>query len=515
MGHLTEKLFEVRKIAEIDHLTSIYEPIADIDLMERAACELFCQIDNIAPVEEKLHVFCGPGNNGGDGLALARQLSEFYRDEPIEVYMVDLGRGLTALAAKNLKRLEQCPEVNISAIKSESDFPLIDNDALVIDALFGTGLSRPLDGLAASLVKHINSSGAKIVSVDMPSGLMGEDNRLNNEETIIKATRTLTFQFPKLSFFFSENEKFVGDFTVLDIDLHPLAIAETETKFFINTQEKLSSLLKKRSKFAHKGNFGHALLIAGAYSKMGAAVLSANACLRAGVGLLTVHVPHLGYPIIQSTVPEAMTSIDESDLMFTSVNNLHTYSAIGVGPGIGTKVNTKRALMNLIEHAKAPLVIDADAINILSENKDWIELLPPRTILTPHPKEFDRLCGNSDSSYERMLKAIEFAQTNQVIIVLKGAFTQIVNSDGRIWFNMTGNPGMATAGSGDVLTGIILAMLAAGYQPLEAARLAVFLHGCAGDYAAKNKGYESLIASDIVDYLGKAFMLLHQLKQQE
>jgi len=322
---------------------------------------------------------------------------------------------------------------------------------------------------------------------------------------VIRATHTLTFQFPFLSFFFSENDPFVGIWRVHDIRLLPQAIDRSDTPYQSLEKDQIREFLPQRNRFAHKGSFGHGLIISGCYGMMGAALLAGEACLRAGVGLATVHVPRFGYNIIQTALPEALTSLDQSDILFSEPPDLTSFTAIGIGPGLGCKPNTSKGLFMLLERAEVPLVIDADALNILSQHPEWLDLLPRDTILTPHPKEFDRLAGESSSAYERHLKQRSFAEKYGVIVVLKGAFTGIASPDGSYWFNTTGNPGMATGGSGDVLTGLICGLLAQGMKPEEAALTGVFLHGLAGDLAADASSQEAMIASDINRKMGAAF----------
>lgn len=504
------KLFKTTDIAILDQYTIEHEPIADIDLMERAANTIADYLIHQTDYAGKVLVFCGPGNNGGDGLAVARLLTGHNNRFDVKVFLLPGNHTMSISTETNLQRLKILGNTDIVQLNPGLPFPLIDPNAIVIDALFGSGLNRPLQGFAAQLVQHINQSGAEILSIDIPSGLMGEDNRLNLSENIIHATKTITFQFPKLSFLFPENEHYVGDWSIANIGLHPAILDTHPSAFHLLKDSEVAYLLKPRSKFAHKGSFGHALLIAGSYNRMGAAVLASKACLRSGAGLLTSHVPHNGYVIIQTTVPEAMLCIDESDLMFTSVPHLEQYNAIGAGPAIGTKVNTQKALHELLIQAEHPMVLDADALNILAANKAWLDELPENTILTPHPKEFERLTRPVTCGYERMELAIEFAARYKIILVLKGAHSLIVAPDGRIWFNTSGNPGMATAGSGDVLTGIILGLLAQAYTPLNAAIIGVFCHGFAGDLAANQQGLEALIASDIIENLGEAFRILHK-----
>jgi NAD(P)H-hydrate epimerase len=512
------KLFTTKQIAELDKYTIENEPISDLDLMERASIQITSWLVHQFSTESKMVFFAGPGNNGGDALAIARQMAEL--DYLCEVWLMDSGKPLKGSPAINWQRLEKQGKVKLKMLTEINDFPEIGSTDVIIDGLFGSGLTRLLEGFPAEIVKKINAltfshlptqsrvmtNKNTVISIDIPSGLMGEDNTGNIPENIILADFTLTFQFPKMSFFFAENEKYVGSWEVLPIRLHPDGIAETQTSFFFTEMEDIYPIIQKRSKFGHKGTYGHALLIAGSFGKMGAAVLASKACLRAGAGLLTTHIPHFGYSIIQTAVPEAMASVDQHDSIFTEFPDLPQFTAVGVGPGINQKTNTKRALNDLIEKSKLPLVIDADALNILAENKSWLEKLPENSILTPHPGEFKRLAGESANGYENIKKQIEFSQKYKVIVVLKGAFTSVSTPDGRLFFNSSGNPGMATAGSGDVLTGIILALLAQGISPENATLAGVYLHGLAGDLAVLQKSEYSLVAGDIIEYLGKAFL---------
>ncbi len=497
------KLFATKQIAEIDKYTIENEPIADIDLMERASLQMTNWLLQHFSTEQKLVFFAGPGNNGGDALAVARQMSEF--DYQCEVYLLDFGKELKGSPAINWKRLEDSRLVKLSKISSIGNFPEVEESDVIIDGLFGSGLSRPLEGLPAQIVQKINQLLNVIVAVDIASGLMGEDNSGNKSEHVVRADFTLTLQFPKISFLFAENEPFVGQWEVLPIGLHPDGIDKTASPFVLLEENEIADLIPQRAKFDHKGTYGHALLIAGSYGKMGAAVLASKACLRAGVGLLTTHVPHIGYPIIQTAVPEAMVSIDQHDSIFTDFPDLNQFTAVGVGPGLGKKNNSCKALCELLEKSEVPLVIDADGLNILSEHKEWLEKLPEGSILTPHPGEFRRLVGETANSFDAIQKQQAFAENFKCIIVLKGAHTSVASPDGNVFWNTTGNPGMATAGSGDALTGIILGLLAQGMSSLNAALLGVYVHGLAGDLAAKEKSEFSLVAGDIIEKLGKAF----------
>ncbi|TAJ15573.1 NAD(P)H-hydrate dehydratase [Marinilabiliaceae bacterium JC017] len=501
------KIFPVKKIAEIDKYSIEHEPILSINLMERAAHALFDWIiKNFHRRSVKL--FIGPGNNGGDGLALARIL--LLNDWDVSVYLVNSKGIFSEDAQLNLDRLRVFSNISIVNLDlKKENWPRFTADDLIVDGLFGSGLTRPLNDLPKEVVKHINACGGTIISIDIPSGLMGEDNRMNDLDAIVKAHYTLTLQFPKLSFLIAENHQFVGEWYCLPIGLHPKAIEKSEALGRLIDHSLAKSLIKKRNRFSHKGHFGHALLIAGGYGKMGAAVLASRGCLKAGAGLLTAHIPHWGYPVMQTAVPEAMVSIDRSDVLISEYPELSPYDAVGMGPGIGQKPNTKRVLELLVkENKQKPMVLDADAINILSQCKDLIKELPETTILTPHPGEFDRLTTPSGSGYERYLKLMAFVEEYRVIVVLKGAYTIVAGPGRQCYFNTSGNPGMATAGSGDVLTGIILGLLCQGYSSVEAAILGVYIHGVAGDVAAEKEGYEGLIAGDIIQNLGAGFRCL-------
>ncbi|MGE0088248.1 MAG: NAD(P)H-hydrate dehydratase [Bacteroidales bacterium] len=498
------KIFRSSQIREIDSYTIQCEPIKSIDLMIRAASSVTQWIKENIDKPKTAHVFAGPGNNGGDALVVARQLSQYNYN--IVVYPVMISEKLSPDCEANLKILQELKSVRIMEIRTKDDFPNIQPDTIIIDGIFGTGLTRKTEGLAKDIIKHINKLKATIISIDIPSGLFGEDNSANDPESIICADYTLTFQSPKLSFLLPENDRFVGKWIVLPIGLHPEAIKNTTTSFFYVQDDFIKENLKIRKKFDHKGSFGHVALIAGSYGKMGAALLAAKASLRAGCGLVTVHIPKLGYEIMQTAVPEAMVSIDESEHIFSELPNPKDFSSIGIGPGISTNPNTVKGFTYLLNYYQKPLVIDADALNILSAHKDLLKKIPEDSILTPHPKEFERLTGNWNNDFERLTKQIEFAKSNKVFVVLKGAHTSIACPNGDCYFNSTGNPGMGTAGSGDVLTGIILSLLGQGYEPKTASIIGVYLHGLAGDIAAEKIGQEALIASDITENLGNAFL---------
>lgn len=500
------KIFSTAQAKELDHYTIKNEPISSVDLMERASEQFVREFTRRFSRQTPVTVFAGPGNNGGDALAIARLLSdESYK---VDVYLFNPQDQLTPDCASNRHRLLDKSEANLTEVKGPFEAPILGRQDVVIDGLFGSGLNRPLEGGFAGVVKYINQSNATVVSIDIPSGLFGEDNQENRKDIIIRADLTLTFGFPKLAFLLPENAAYVGVWKVLDIGIHPVAVEATVTPYMQVSEEYIASLLQMRNRFAHKGNYGHALLIAGSRGKMGASLLAARACLRSGAGLLTAHIPQRSEIIFQTAFPEAMLSFDIHMDRFTNVPDLTPYSAIAVGPGLGQSLETVTAFERLLDRVDQPLIIDADGLNILSAKPELLSRIPAQSILTPHPKEFDRLCGESANDYERLQKARSFAAKHSVNLILKGAYTALCTPDGMVYFNNSGNPGMATAGSGDVLTGILLGFLSQKYEPKKAALLGVYIHGLAGDLAAAFRSEESMIAGDITEMLGKAFKQL-------
>ncbi|MDR3260626.1 MAG: NAD(P)H-hydrate dehydratase [Tannerella sp.] len=499
------KIIETERIKELDQYTIDHEPVASIDLVERAATAFTQEYSRHFTKQNRVIIFSGQGNNGADALAIARLLGEEgYR---IEVYLFNPAQHLSPDCELNKQRVLADKKVRLFEVYEDFTPPVLTARDVVIDGLFGSGLNRSLSGGYADVIEYINQSEATVVSIDIPSGLFGEDNRSNDSGSIIRADRTFSFEFPKLAFVLPENAPFTGKWTVLPIGIHPAIIERTETPYRMVTDGDLADIIRSRDPFAHKGVFGHALLIAGSKGKMGAAVLAARACLRSGAGQLTVHLPFRGETTLQTAIPEAMLSLD-ADADFVSVlPEINGYEAIGVGPGLGVQAVSMTVLEQLLESVEKPLVLDADALNILALNKEWIKLLPPHTILTPHPKEFDRLFGDSASGYERLRKASDRAVEHKLCILLKGAYSATCTPEGNIYFNTTGNPGMATAGSGDVLTGILLGLLAQGYSPETSAVAGAYLHGLAGNLAAADRSEESMIAGDIIRLLGKAFKL--------
>ena len=471
------KIFTHTQIQELDKYTITNEPIKSIDLMERSARAITQAITQRWMSDVPVVVFAGPGNNGGDALAVARMLAE--QEYQVQTYLFNISGRLSADCAENKDRLVSKRGNSLfTEVTQEFDPPRLEKGMLVIDGLFGSGLNKPLAGGFASLVKYINASSAMVVSIDVPSGLMTEDNTYNVRANIIRADLTLTLQQKKLSFLFAENQQFIGELEVLDIRLSKEGMDKMEAQYTCTEEADIREMLRPRNAFAHKGQMGHALIIGGSYGMAGAAVLATKACMRSGAGKVTVHTPKRNAQILQTTV----------------------------GPGLGTAEQTGIAMISQVRRAQCPVVMDADALNILAARHAWMQQLPKGIILTPHPKELERMEGQCIDSYERLTKARQLAEKLQGYVILKGHYTAICMPDGHVAFNTTGNAGMATAGSGDVLTGMITGLLARGYQQREACILGVYLHGLAGDLAARELGEESLIASDIIQYLPKAFL---------
>ena len=476
--------------------------------MERAAKAITHAITEEWTTHTPVVVFAGPGNNGGDALAVARLLiNEGYK---VKTYLFNITNHLSDDCVLNRQRLLDGKHAkDLIEVTAKFDPPELTADMLVVDGLFGSGLNKPLAGGFASLVKYINQSPAKVVSIDVPSGLMSEDNTYNVRANIIHAYLTLTLHERKLSFLFGDAQQFIGKLKVLDIRLSPEYIQKTEAQYYVLEENDIRSRLLHREDFAHKGNMGNALIVAGSYGMAGAAVLATRACLRSGVGKVTAITPKKNYDIMQIAVPEAVLQMDHEETAFTEAVDTDGFDALGIGPGLGHLETTAIAMIAQIRRAQCPIVADADALNILASHRAWMQQLPKGIIMTPHPKELDRLTGSpANADYERLHRACELAKSLQAYIILKGHNSALCLPNGNVFFNPTGNSGMATAGSGDVLTGIITALLARGYHQQNACMVGMYLHGLAGDLAAKELGKESLVASDIIDHLPQAFQYL-------
>ena len=475
--------------------------------MERAASACTSYILERYGRSRHYIIICGRGNNGGDGLAIARMLR--HASCTVDVHIIEYTENGSEDFLRNLELLRNIPGLTVHHIRDEQWQISADKNAIIIDAILGTGINKHAAGLIADTIKKINKSGLHTIAIDVPSGLP-VDELMPKSWPAVEAAVTLTFQQPKLSFLMPESGPYVGEMKILDIGWDPAYVSGVDSPYYFLQDADISPLLLRREKFANKGTFGHSLLITGAYGKMGAAVLSSHACLCSGTGLLTAHIPKVGYGIIQTALPEAMVSIDRNDEHISALPALDAYTSIGIGPGIGRHADTAKVVKQLIQTTPCPLVIDADALNIISENKTWFGFLPSRTIITPHPKEFDRLTDKHTDSWQRLKSARTLAHKHSIIIVLKGAYTATIMPDRSVWFNSTGNPALAKGGTGDVLTGIITALVSRGYAPREAAIIGVYIHGLSADLAVTTIHPESLLASDVISHLSEAFRFLYE-----
>ncbi|MEN9685944.1 MAG: hypothetical protein RLZZ28_1730 [Bacteroidota bacterium] len=498
-----QKIFSADQLREADLATIRNEPIAPIDLMERAAGKCADWLQQHYSKAYKLYFFCGKGNNGGDGLAMARILAG--AGYTIQLFLLAANDQLSDDCRQNKNRLLQTNPEIIREINNITQLPEPCSQAVFVDALFGTGLSGEISGLHASVINWINEKECPVISLDIPSGLFADKSSVKNQ-CIVKATVTLSFQFPKLAFLFPENEAYTGNWEILPIGIDPEFIQKINTRNWLITHYCLRGILKKRNRFSHKGNYGHALLVAGSYGKIGAAQLAAKACLRSGVGLLTTMLPQCGYDSMQTAIPEAMVITGDEVNQISGFVKTDSYQAIGIGPGIGCAEQTQQTFLHLLQNNPSPMVIDADALNILGMHKDWLSFVPENSILTPHPGEWERLAGKNEHHFLRQEAQLAFSIKWKVYIVLKGANTCTTTPSGLAYFNNSGNPGMAKGGSGDLLTGMITALLAQSYSPLHAALLGVYLHGFAGDLAAEKFGQAGMMATDIADMLPEAFL---------
>jgi len=501
------KILTAEQVRQADRYTIAHEPVASIDLMERAAGACATWLQKSISRDRRIVVLCGPGNNGGDGLAIARLLHR--AGYTVEAWAVQGGKVASPDFRTNEQRLRKIKGIPYRVLNAAGDMDPGAGD-VVIDALFGTGLARPLDGIFADIVRRVNDSPATIVSIDMPSGMAADRPPFAANQPVIEAAVTLTFQVAKPAMVFAAYARWIGRLVVLPIGLDDGFIDSLPSNRWLVDAGRIRDILHPRPLEAHKGRFGHAAVVAGSYGKMGAAVLAVRACLRSGAGLTTAVVPACGYEIMQVTAPEAMcltpSLSDESNPMTVSGDfNPDPFSALAIGPGIGTNRDAARTLKTLLEKYRRPVVLDADALNILAENPSLLERVPPNSILTPHPREFERLAGPTADPFERNRMQVAFSRKHGVVVVLKGQYTCTSTADGMCHFNPTGNAGMAKGGTGDALTGVITALLAQGYAAADAAVAGVYVHGLAGDRAKRRKGSYGLLATDLIRQLGPAF----------
>ncbi len=504
------KVFTAQQIYNADKATVERQQISSDELMERAATQIFNWMHlrmQGAPV--KIHLFCGIGNNGGDGIALARHLWEHGYN--IAVYVVKYSEKRSKDFLTNLDRLKD-RKIWPVFLDADSELPSIDPDDIIIDAIFGIGLNRAPSDWVSQLIQHLNKTKAFILSVDIPSGLF-TDSVPKDSASVIQSNYVLSFQVPKLVFFLPQTGIYVEQWEVLDIGLDASYLSETETEYELIAKNEVLQFYRPRTKYSHKGTYGHSLIIGGSYGKIGAVTLASKSALKVGSGLVTAYVPECGYQIVQTSVPEVMV-LTNGESLIEAINFEIEPTVIGIGIGMGTEDKTVKALEKFLKVNKVPLVVDADALNILSKNQNLLQFLPEESILTPHPKELERLVGKWKDDFEKLKKVKEFSEKQNVVMVIKGAHT-ITFFKGRGYINTTGNPGMATAGSGDTLTGIVTGLVAQGYPSLHAAIFGVYLHGRSADLSIANKGYQALTATDILEDMGSAFIDLFSTPEKQ
>ncbi len=499
------KILSAEQIREVDAKTIAYEKISSLELMKRAANAFFDWfIEHYNDKSQPVIIISGVGNNGGDGLVVARLLAKsgFH----VKVWVAEYNKKYSEDRAHNFRRakVENIPQ---KIITSEKDIPDFSDSGIIIDAIFGTGLSRDVTGVTRKLIDRINESGKTVISIDVPSGLFLD----KKTEFAVQASETVTFQIPKLALFLPGNHHFVGNVSVVSIGLNEQAIEEAVSSTFFINKKVIKSKLKPLSKFAHKGTQGHALIVGGSLGKSGAVCLASKAALKIGCGLVTAYVPKCATAIVPAVCPEAMVLEDVSENYITNISFDLMPDAVGIGVGFGKNSETTEALHHFLQHNHSPFVVDADGLNILSENKTWLELLPPKTILTPHPKELARLIGEWNDDFEKIEKVKKFSLNYNVIVLVKGAYTLVVDGE-KIYVNSSGSPALATAGSGDVLTGIITGLLAQSYSPLDAACIGVFVHGFTAEISHKTIHPRSFVASDIIENIGNAYFEIEKSK---
>lgn len=497
------QILNSEQLKQCDAFTIAQQHITPLDLMERAAKACLPPILKLADPHSEFVVFCGKGNNGGDGLAISRLL--LHQNYKVKTVIVEHADKASDDNAQNLEALLNTGHASVLHVREAGDLKNIElgEHTIVIDALLGIGVNRPVEGLLADAIDLVNGSSLPAISIDLPSGLYADASSKENKH-IVRASHTLTFHCLKLALLMAENAAYTGHTDVLDIGLDRPFAASLETPYTLLQKQHIRFLLKPRPLFSHKGTYGHALLIGGSKGRSGAAILAAKACLKSGAGLLTVHSCKETLSAMLVQLPEAMASFDAEDHISTYPNKT-AFSAIGLGPGLGTDKDTQNVVKLLIQDAACPIVFDADAINILAENKTWLAFTRPGCVFTPHVKEFDRLAGAHQSDFDRLESAKEFSAKHRQIVVLKGAYTAVVLPSGKVYFNSTGNPALAKGGSGDVLTGIITGLIARGYEPEQACVIGVYTHGYAADLSIKKQSMESVLASDVIAQLGRAF----------
>lgn len=504
------KILNAQQIKEVDRCSIQKQKISSWELMERASAVFVGTLCKYLTGSEKVHIFCGKGNNGGDGLAIARMLAD--RHFSVSVFIVQHTDKASEDFLINYEKIKTHSRIRcIKEIRQSADMDgEIKDDVICIDALLGSGINKAAEGLLKECICHINRHYKTIYSVDVPSGLfLDKENGPN--DAVVRSTCTLTFQLPKLSFFLPENAEFVGDWEVLDIGLSEECIRQHATSYFTIDLSFVSSLCIPRKKVSAKWDYGHCLIVAGSAAMPGAAVMCVCSALRSGCGLVTIHSVEKVVDKVSQYYPECLLSVDSYSTNIQRMpDNIEKYTSVAFGCGMGHTEDTYRVLQSLLQTTGSQkLIIDADGLNVLAQHPELADLLPSyRTVLTPHIKEFDRLFGKHYSHYQRLQTAVQMAVHKKTVIVLKSAYTAVVLPSGNVYFATFANSGMAKGGSGDVLTGLIAGLCARGYQTENAALLAVYLHAYAGLQAAQHIHPACVLPTDVITFLSDAFKLV-------
>lgn len=506
------KIFTIEQLREADKVTVEKQGITAVELMERAATRAFEELMKNLKRHKTIHVFCGVGNNGADGLVISRNLLQ--HGYKVKVHIVNYTENHSEGFEVMMTRLKKVIKTEVAWLNDGDQFPEVGKKDTIVDAIFGIGLNRPLPAWVNDLVAHLNTAHSDAFAIDMPTGMFS-DRILGDDQNIMKVDATMTFQRPKLVFYLAQTAEYVGRIKAIDIGLDKCHLKKTQTAVHLIGRNKLFRIRQPRERFSHKGTYGHSLIIGGSYGMMGSVVLASKAGLRVGAGKVTALVPTCGYNIMQTSVPEVMVMTSSEEKRLSDFEKLSfTPETICFGVGAGTDDKTAAFFEQLLHATDRPMVIDADGLNLLAAHKEWLKLVPKNSILTPHPMELKRLIGEWKDDFDKLRKTDEFAKKYKLIVVMKDAISMTVSHD-RIFINSSGNPGMATAGSGDVLSGVIAGLLAQGYEPENAAVFGVYLHGSAGDLALKESSLEALIAGDLVKHFGAAFERLNRILAQD
>ncbi len=476
-----------------DAYTIAHEPVNAIDLMERAA-EAFvkCFVNHYSDKEKRIAVYCGTGNNGGDGLAIARLLHQQHYQN-ITVKIARFSDKETDDFDTNLKRLKA---VEVVEIATDDELPTETAD-IILDGLLGTGLNKPLSGDYKKLVNYLNRLNKHVVAIDIPTGFFA-DGELSQDATVLKANLVITFQQPKINFLLPESAAYMDAFEVADIGIKPEYIVKQNSPYQLLQQADISAKLKPRTNFTHKGTYGHALIIAGEPETMGAAILCSSACAHTGAGLTTACIPESGLTALNAAWPEVMAIVRKDG--YPPKIDPKKFTSVAIGPGLGKQNGSLKLLQTTFAEFDRPIVVDADGLNLMAENHLY-RTIPVHSIITPHVKEFDRLFGEHKNWWQRINTMMQKAREYQLYIVLKNRYTMIGTPDGQVYFNPTGNPAMASGGMGDVLTGVIVSLLAQDYTPQDACIIGTYIHGLAGDDLALPHKRSTVLAGDVAKHI--------------